>query len=727
MRIGDNNMDQKEVKELFITKIDYEEKEVFIFINPTDGYRFYYKNEQDQLEVVEKSVSDKLACLFLEKDICEKYNPIKKRITYLAISIVASLSANQTTYANPGYEKAIEKTVDSMDLNQELNDDAVKEIVKDVVSDNLMNEQQYVKQIIREYHLESISEIISENQSQFLKYYEAMENNSNILPFAKEHHLLNFDYLMKHINPNEFEHQVYRISYLEEKIEREKCEKENIGGYYRTGNNEKPDFIGLASENGHTVLHEDTHRLFENSFRYLKFKNDFSYISFEEAKKMNSKSSYYFVSMSFLNEAIAEDLSSEKTREFQNSYDVLVNVLQSFYFLWGREEFLSHLKDGEGFGDYFYDCLSKSGLSIEESFQFINQMQVLRNSFSNEYKNLNKNDFAQAYYDVSATIIKMYENIYQQKWTDSPEMEIIVGSILYSYNVDSKLYKTVEHTIVEEEMAPDLKEFINNRIFSKKYLNEKNPENVLIKYDSILSPDSLSVLIKDEDNNIYTSIYRYRKPLRQATGTKYDIFNENSYPEGITTEKDYKIISNNLSFYRYVINAISDFSFLTDEEVKFYQKEAIKIHENYAYEFGRFLMDFEPYFLSIFPLISSKEQLNQFIDDKLSIYQLVDEQEYNFLINQKSIEQSKMSYYFIRLDCWKSYRDTINSMSFLSEEEKAILFQNYPRHFDNRLSSCENTEATRLDFVVDLSSCNSFSEILTLSNIHKKEEKVHQK
>lgn len=176
--------------------------------------------------------------------------------------------------------------------------------------------EELINQIILEYGLEVDSDCIMKNQSKFLKFYHAIINNENILPFAQKTMLESFQDVINYLDDAGFERDLAHVSNMHIEIQAETCASMGIAGFFVKGKGNKPDLIGLASEKNDVLLHERIHQIFTDSYQDMLFQ-DKTYIYRNNLNKTVLKEgNYSSYDISFLNEAIAEDLKSEKKQEY---------------------------------------------------------------------------------------------------------------------------------------------------------------------------------------------------------------------------------------------------------------------------------------------------------------------------------------------------------------------------------------------------------------------------
>lgn len=388
--------------------------------------------------------------------------------------------------------------------------------------------------------------------------------------------------------------------------------------------------------------------------------------------------------------------------------------------MWGREEFLSHLKDGEMFPDYFYNVLQESGLSEIEIIDLVYDLGEIREYASKYSDSLSEQDFISLYLNIAEKIIKMYEFKTKQKWNDSIEMEILIGSLLYSNNAYFNIENAINGTYEIRNMNPEIEKFIEEQTFSNKYFEFLKVKRSSIKYDSAMAPNSLLSEHRTEEGRTFTFEYKNGKRIKSENYSDDELSSKQKLKYGITTERDYQLIKNNTNFYIRLWSIISTSSFLNEQEKEIYKKNILNYYEKFEYEMGLFSNDFTPYFSKVYKKITSKEDFDKIMENKDYLYQFDNPVEYEFLLNN-GINNNLITY-FIQLPSWQLYRSSISQLSFLNEEEKKMLYQNYPTYFDNRLQFFYiNNDTSFIN--KELSSCNSLEELWSL--IHTKRVQIY--
>ena len=419
---------------LFITTIEWKGEDIFVFQEKGKGNFTFLRKKEENYFPLEEEEEKKLQKIFKENKkvlkISEPKEYLIKRIKILTFGLVATLASRGKIYPQAGMEEkintSIEQTVDN--LNRELDEDEINQIVAEVTNQNTTVRYD-IEMIIRKYSLESSREIIEKNEEEFCRYYDTIIKNRNIIDDIYYVLLNNFSFYK---SLGILDYVQTKISDVSIEVDDALCEMYRCKGLFFS-----PNRIILKSDSLNAGMdHEFCHYLSNVADIFYDF----------DTKKISTSIKITDVweegiSMIGFKEALAEDIASARYlydfKEYASCYLEVINVLQGFYIMFGREEMITAYLSGN-FNDYIITQLREVNLTDQEIARLFSNLKIIFYSADKKLGEFIGTNNART--SVVDTMLKIYQNKTGKDWKENIEFQVILESIISNKNLQEKYY-----------------------------------------------------------------------------------------------------------------------------------------------------------------------------------------------------------------------------------------------------------------------------------------------
>ncbi len=272
-----------------------------------------------------------------------------------------------------------------------------------------------IDEIISTYCLEDIEILIRLYEKSFLQYYNVVMKNPT---FSYRDQVVILKDFRTFVSYFDISYGIQKIQDYKIVVNDDLCEQEQIKGRHNLNTNST---LIRSDASNYVRSHENKHYYFEHP-----------------SKESLTLDNGEMISTIAIHEAIATDLASlDFTADgFSTEYTPLVQALQAFYYMYGRDEVISCFAQPD-FLEQLVSSFHEIGLDDDFIKDFFDSLTGVMNSEKVLEFYYDEKIKEQHYYDLSECILKIYEHKTGRTLKDSEEMQAILFGLVNSISFDN--------------------------------------------------------------------------------------------------------------------------------------------------------------------------------------------------------------------------------------------------------------------------------------------------